>query len=231
MKKRSKRYRSIGGIAKELHRPHGVVEAVEHLLNMPRVKFDETVELALHLGVDPKQSDQMVRGIVKLPHGSGKCIRVVAFTEDANGALEAGADHAGLRDLIAKVEGGWCDFDVAVATTSAMKEVRVVAKILGPRGLMPSPKSGTVGDDVAAMIHEVKSGRSEFKMDKTANISITVGKCSFSANSLVENIQEALAVVSKARPSVIRGEFVKSVFISSTMSPSVALEAKALFTA
>jgi large subunit ribosomal protein L1 len=191
---------------------------------MGRAKFDETVELAVRLGFSSKQGDQSVRGIVNLPHGSGRSMRVIAFTEKPEEAIAAGATHAGLHDLIGKIEGGWCDFDIAVATTSAMKEVRSVAKILGPRGLMPSPKSGTVGEDVAKIIGEVKAGRSEFKMDKAANISVAVGKCSFTQTALEENIREALAAIAQARPESAKGDgTIRSAFISSTMSPSVAL--------
>ncbi|MDR0727729.1 MAG: 50S ribosomal protein L1 [Puniceicoccales bacterium] len=230
MKKRSKRYRASGD-EKELQVAHGIGAAVDRLLRMPRAKFDETVELSFHLDVDPKQGDQMVRGIVKLPHGNGKTLRVVAFTGSPEVALEAGAAHAGLNDLIARIEGGWCDFDVAVATTAAMKEVRSVAKILGPKGLMPSPKSGTVGDDIVSIIKDVLAGRCEFKMDKTANVAITVGKRSFAKEALETNINEALAALARARPAAAKGVFVKSAALSSTMSPSIALETRALFAA
>ncbi|MDR0428688.1 MAG: 50S ribosomal protein L1 [Puniceicoccales bacterium] len=222
MKKRSKRYWE-GKSAEKMRAPHFIGEALQCLFAMKRAKFDETVELSLHLALDPKQSDQTVRGIVKLPYGSGKTVRVVAFTEKPEEALAAGAIAAGLRDLMARVEGGWCDFDVAVATTSAMKEVRSVAKILGPRGLMPSPKSGTVGDDVEKIIAEVQAGRSEFKMDKTANIAFAVGKCSFAKDALETNIREALSAIVRSRPESAKGGFIRSAFISSTMSRSVAL--------
>ncbi|MDR1437972.1 MAG: 50S ribosomal protein L1 [Puniceicoccales bacterium] len=223
MKKRSKRYRASGDPVERMA-GHGVSNAIGQLLAMARAKFDETVELAVRLGFTSKQGDQSVRGIVKLPHGSGKTMRVVAFTERPEEAIAAGAMHAGLRDLITKIESGWCDFDVAVATTSAMKEVRSVAKILGPRGLMPSPKAGTVGDDVEKIIGEVKAGRSEFKMDKAANISIAVGKCSFEKSALEENIREALAAIARARPESTKDGMIRSAFISSTMSPSIAID-------
>ena len=163
----------------------------------------------------------MVRGTVRLPNGSGKKVRVVVFTEHAETASAAGADKAGLEDLIKEIEGGWMDFDVAIATTSAMKEVRKLARILGPRGLMPNPKSGTVTDDVEAAIKEVKGGRVEYKMDKTANMVVVVGKRSFDNEKLLENAKAALASVVAARPEVIKGKFVSSISISSTMSPSV----------
>lgn len=201
-------------------------KALELLQNFPKAKFDETVELSIHLGVDPRQSTQMIRGVVNLPKGSGKSVRVVAFTDKPEAAIEAGADQAGMDDLIAKVLEGWTDFDVAVATPAAMKEVRKVARVLGPRGLMPNPKSGTVSDDVADAIRAVKSGgRVEFKMDKTANIGVVVGKRSFNSVDLQENIEAVLDTLSKARPETFKGQsYIKSVTVSGTMTPGVRLE-------
>ena len=198
-----------------------LADAVKALQAMPKAGFDETVEIAFKLNVDPKQSNQRVRGTVRLPNGSGKKVKVVVFTEHAETALAAGADKAGLDDLIKEIEGGWLDFDVAVATTSAMKEVRKLARVLGPRGLMPNPKSGTVTDDVESAIKEVKGGRVEYKMDKTANLVVVVGKRSFDAEKLLENTKAALASVVAARPEVIKGKFINSISLSSTMSPSV----------
>jgi ribosomal protein L1, bacterial/chloroplast len=217
MVRRSKRYKAglVDAAAKSL------AEAVKALSAMPKAKFDETVELSFKLTVDPKQSNQMVRGTVSLPNGSGKKVKVIVFTENAEEALKAGADEAGLDDLIKKIEGGWLDFDVAVSTTSAMKEVRRAARVLGPRGLMPNPKSGTVTDDIAKAVNEVKAGRVEFKMDKTANLAIVVGKRSFDVAKLEENARAAINALVAARPEAIKGKFVKSVAISSTMSPSV----------
>ena len=166
----------------------------------------------------------MVRGTVRLPNGSGKKVRVVVFTDHADSAIAAGADKAGLEDLIKEIEGGWMEFDVAVATTSAMKEVRKLARILGPRGLMPNPKSGTVTDDVESAIREVKGGRVEYKMDKTANLSVVVGKRSFANDKLVENAKAALSSVAAARPEMIKGKFINSITISSTMSPGVRVD-------
>lgn len=205
---------------------HSLKDAVAVLQKMPSAKFDETVELSAHLGVDPKQSDQMVRGTVNLPHGSGKKIRVVVFTEKSEEAIEAGAMHAGLEDLIKKVEGGWTDFDVALATPSAMKQVRPVARVLGPRGLMPNPKSGTVTDDIPKGVQAVLAGRVEFKMDKTANLAIIVGKRSFTEEQLVENILKAIEALSEVRPESIKGSYVKRFNLSASMSPSIALEMK-----
>jgi large subunit ribosomal protein L1 len=201
-------------------------EALEIMSKFPKARFDETVELSVHLGVDPRQSTQMVRGIVNLPKGSGKKVRVIVFTDNPQPALDAGADEAGMDELMNKIQEGWTDFDVAVATPAAMKEVRKVARILGPRGLMPNPKSGTVTDDVASAVESLKSGgRVEFKMDKTANIGVVVGKRSFSASDLEENINTVLEALGKARPETMKGHsYIKSAAISGTMSPGVRLE-------
>jgi large subunit ribosomal protein L1 len=224
----SKRYVAAAKVA-DLAKDHPVAAAAEILKKMPSAKFDETVEISACLGVDPKQSDQMVRGTVSLPNGSGKKIRVIVFTENPKQALDAGADAAGLNDLIDKVLGGWMDFDVAVSTTPAMKDVRKVARVLGPRGLMPNPKSGTVTDDVPKTLAEVKAGRVEFKMDKTANVVIVVGKKSFAADKLQANIAAALGALAKAQPSGFVGpRFVKSVTLSSTMSPGIRIELRAV---
>ncbi|MDR1818417.1 MAG: 50S ribosomal protein L1 [Puniceicoccales bacterium] len=224
-KKLSKRYRAAAAVGK-LDATYTVAQAVELLAKMPAPKFDETVEVSANLGVDPKQSDQMVRGTVSLPNGSGKKIRVLVFTDDAPAALAAGADAAGLADIIDKINGGWLDFDVAVSTTPAMKEVRKVARVLGPRGLMPNPKSGTVSDDIAKTVKEVKAGRIEFKMDKTANLAVVVGKRSFAQPQLVENIEAALAALVKAQPASFKGRFIKSLTLSATMSPGVKIDTK-----
>lgn len=201
-------------------------EAIGILQKFPKARFDETVELSVHLGVDPRQSTQMVRGVVNLPKGSGKKVVVVAFTDNAEAARAAGADEAGLDDLIAKILDGWTSFDVAVATPAAMKEVRKVARVLGPRGLMPNPKSGTVTDDIPEAIKSVKSGgRVEFKMDKTANLGVIVGKRSFSAEDLTDNIKAVFDAIAKARPEAMKGsQYVKSAAISGTMTPGVRLD-------
>jgi large subunit ribosomal protein L1 len=224
----SKRYVAAAKVA-DLAQAHSVAAATEILKKMPSAKFDETVEISACLGVDPKQSDQMVRGTVSLPNGSGKKIRVIVFTENPKQALDAGADAAGLNDLIDKVLGGWMDFDVAVSTTPAMKDVRKVARVLGPRGLMPNPKSGTVSDDIPRTIAEVKAGRVEFKMDKTANVVIVVGKKSFAAEKLAQNVEAALGALAKSQPSGFVGpRFVKSVTLSSTMSPGIRIDLRAV---
>ena len=227
MVKLSKRYQTAQQI-KDLSQGYPLEEAVTILSEMPTAKFDETVELAVRLGVDPKQSNQMIRGVISLPNGSGKKVRVLVFTENGDEALEAGADHAGLDDVVSKIQEGWLEFDVAMATPSAMKQVRAVARGLGPRGLMPKPKSGTVTDDVAAGIKEIKQGgRIEYKMDKTANIGVVVGKRSFDPPKLVENIQVVIESIGQARPESIKGRYIISMSISGTMTPAVRLDSGA----
>jgi len=220
MEKHSKRYNSAIKVA-DLSKEYPLNEAVEILSKFPKTKFDETIELSFRLGVDPAQGDQMVRGTTPLPNGSGKKIRVIVFTDDAEKALAAGADHAGLAELMAKINAGWLDFDVAIATTEAMKQVRTLARVLGPKGLMPNPKSGTVTDDIAAGIKAVKAGRVEFKVDKTANIGVGVGKRSFTAQQISENVAAVLEAVGKAKPAAFKGHYIKSVTLSSSMSPGV----------
>lgn len=223
MKKRSKR-QIVGQEVADLTQRYSVENAVALLEKMPKARFDETVELSIRLGVDPKQSDQMVRGVVSLPNGSGKNVKVLVFTEKPEEAIAAGADYAGLADMIEKVQSGWLDFDVAIATTAAMKEVRTVARVLGPRGIMPNPKSGTVSDDVAFAVKEVKGGRVEFKMDKTANMAVVVGKRSFDNKKLEENIVAAIDAIMKAKPASFSGLFIKNVSLSATMTPGIRLE-------
>lgn len=223
MRKQSKRYTSaFNAINQETKL--SLVDAVNTLKSLPAAKFDETVEFSFHLGVDPRQSTQMVRGTVALPNGSGKSVRVIVFTGNPEEAIAAGADEAGLKELLAKITEGWLDFDVAIATPDAMREVRTVARVLGPKGLMPNPKSGTVTDDIATAIKAVKAGRVEFKMDKTGNIGVVVGKRSFTAEQLIENAQAILQGLGKARPAEIKGRYITSAAISSTMSPSVRLD-------
>lgn len=220
-KKHSKRYNGALKVA-ELDKDYPLKEAVEILAKFPKAKFDETVELSFRLGVDATSGEQNVRGTTPLPNGSGKKVRVLVFTDDPKKALDAGADHAGLQDMMAKINEGWLDFDVAIATTEAMKTVRTLARVLGPKGLMPNPKAGTVTDDVAAGIKAVKAGRVEFKMDKTANIGVGIGKRSFTPQQIQENATTVLEAVGKAKPNSFKGgQFIKSVAISSSMSPSV----------
>lgn len=221
--KGSKRYRESAKMV-DFEKNYLVTEASALLSKLPKAKFDETVELYARLDVDPRKSDQMVRGTLQLPHGSGKTVRVIVFTEKPDEALAAGADKAGLEDLIQEVSNGWMEFDVAISTTSAMKDVRKVARVLGPRGLMPNPKSGTVTDDVAEGIRLVKAGRVEFKMDKTANIAVVVGKRSFNPDQITENVEAALAALNEARPQSATGKFIKTLALSSTMSPGIGID-------
>jgi len=220
--KQSKRYRNALKVA-DLTKGYTLAEAVDILAKFPKTKFDETVELSIRLGVDSSQGDQMVRGTTPLPNGSGKKVRVLVFTDSPDAAKSAGADHAGLDDLMLKINEGWLDFDVAIATTEAMKKVRTLARVLGPKGLMPNPKSGTVTDDVAAGIKAVKAGRVEFKMDKTCNIGVGIGKRSFTSAQLVENALAVIDAVAKAKPASFKGIYIKTMAISSSMSPGVRL--------
>ena len=203
--------------------------AVEVLAKFPKAKFNETVDLAFRLGVDPKQSDQMVRGTVPLPHGSGKTVKVLVFAKGgpaADAAKAAGAEFVGFDDMIKKCTEGWTDFDVAIATPDAMSEVRKLGKVLGPRGLMPNPKTGTVTDDTAKAVKEVKAGRVEFKIDKAGNIHVPVGKASFAPNQIEENARAVIEAVAKAKPSGVKGTFMQSCTISATMSPGVRVDLK-----
>lgn len=224
-KNRSKRYRAASELV-DGHKKYPLADALKTLKSLPAVKFDQTVTLSIKLGVDPKQSDQMVRGTCPLPNGSGKNVRVLVFAtgQSAEAAKEAGAEFVGFEDLIKKVSAGFSDFDVAVATPSAMSEVRKLGKVLGPRGLMPNPKTGTVTDDTAKAIREVKAGRVEFKLDKNANIAVPVGKFSFNEQALLENGSAVIDAVVKARPATAKGSFVETITLSATMSPGIAVD-------
>lgn len=203
--------------------------AVELLTKFPRAKFNETVDLAFRLGVDPRQSDQMVRGTVPRPHGSGKVVRVLVFAKSgpaADAAKAAGAEFVGFEDMIKKCQEGWTDFDVAVATPEAMSEVRKLGKVLGPRGLMPNPKTGTVTDDTARAVKEVKAGRVEYKTDKAGNVHVPVGKVAFTTTQIEENARSVIEAVLKARPHSVKGTYVQSCTLSATMSPGVRVDLK-----
>ena len=217
MAKHGKKYRAIH--AKVADKTYELGEAIEFLKANRLAKFDETAEVAFRLGLDPKKSDQTVRGTVSLPHGSGKSVRVLVFTVGAaaDAAKQAGADHVGQDDLIEKVKGGWTDFDVAIATNDAMKEVRKLGKVLGPRGLMPSPKSGTVTEDTAAAVKQFKAGRVEFRMDRNGNVQVPFGKISFDAAKLADNANAVIVAVKSARPAAAKGIFMKRCTLSSTM--------------
>jgi len=201
-------------------------EAVRFLKENRVAKFDETIEVAMNLGVDPKHSDQMVRGTVVLPKGTGKTVKVLVFAkgEKAQEALAAGADHVGADELVEKIQGGWMDFDVVVATPDTMTVVGKLARLLGPRGLMPSPKTGTVGVNVKEILAELKAGKITYRVDKGANVQALVGKISFTAEALEENIVALVRSVVKAKPQTSKGTYVKSITISSTMSPGLPVE-------
>jgi large subunit ribosomal protein L1 len=222
---RSKRYRAAAGLVNRA-KTYPLTDAVTTLKKFPATKFDQTVTVSFRLGVDPKQSDQMVRGTCPLPHGSGKQVRVLVFAEGeaAKAASEAGAEFVGMKDMIQKCQEGFQDFDVAIATPAAMAEVRKLGKVLGPRGLMPNPKAGTVTEDTAKAVQEVKAGRVEFKLDKNGNVAVPVGKFSFEEKALVENGNAVIEAVVRARPATAKGRYLEGVTISATMSPGVRVD-------
>ncbi len=222
--KRSKRYTEAVKLV-ESGKTYTADEAVEVMKSFPAPKFDPTVTVSFHLTVDPRKSDQMVRGSVALPHGTGKNVRVIVFAqgEAAAAALEAGAEKVGLEDLIKEIQGGYLDFDSAIATPGAMAQVRKIARVLGPRGLMPNPKTGTVTEDTAKAVREVKAGRVDYKVDKNANISAAVGKLSFDSEKLVENARAFIASVVKARPSGAKGSYIAAATIACSMNPGLPL--------
>lgn len=203
-----------------------VEEAVAKLKEITSVKFDASLDVVMRLGVDPRHADQVVRGTVLLPHGLGKTVRVLVMCRPnkEEEAKAAGADYVGLAEYVEKIQGGWADVDVIVATPDVMGEVGKLGKVLGPRGLMPNPKSGTVTMDVAKAVNESKAGRIEFRVDKAGNVHAPVGKISFDAQKLVENTNALITAVLRAKPSAAKGQYVKSVYLSSTMSPSVKLK-------
>ena len=222
MSKHGKRY--FNALKKAPKKEVTLEEAVKFVKDNAGAKFDETVDVYFHLGKELTKGDTAVRGTVKLPNGSGKTVKVAVFAggEQAEAAKAAGADFVGLADLIEKVsKEGWCDFDVAIATVEAMKEVRKCARILGPRGLMPNPKTGTVTDDTATAVKEAKGGKVDFRMDKTGNLAVIAGKRSFEEAALVGNIKAVVAAVQAAKPATVKGVFIKSMTISSTMGVGV----------
>jgi large subunit ribosomal protein L1 len=204
-------------------RPYMLVEAAEALKKAHFVKFDESVDLVLNLGVDPKHSDQMVRGTVVLPHGLGKSKRVIVIAtgEKVREAEEAGADFCGGEELVQKIQEGWTDYDAVIATPDMMKSAGRLGKVLGPRGLMPNPKTGTVTFDIAKAVREIKAGKVEFRVDKAGIVHAAVGKISFDAKKLAENAQALLGAVVKAKPAVAKGKYVKKVTLTSTMGPGI----------
>jgi large subunit ribosomal protein L1 len=225
MQKRSKRYKKAAEMV-PAGKTFTLEEAAELLRTLPGTKFNQTVTLSFRMGVDPRKSDQMVRGTCPLPHGSGKAVRVAVFAQGAaaEAAKEAGADIVGNEDLIAKVKDGFTDFDVAIATPAAMNEVRKLGKQLGPRGLMPNPRTGTVTDDTAAAVKAVKAGRADFKLDKNGNIAASIGKASFDPSQLADNGTSLIEAVVRARPATARGRYVQAITFAATMSPALRID-------
>lgn len=221
MANKGKRYRNIADKApQEILEPE---KALEFLKTNASAKFDETVELGLHMGIDPKKSENAVRGSVSLPNGTGKKVSVLVFATGAaaDAATEAGADVVGGDELIEKVKGGWTEFDVAIATTDAMKEVRKLGRVLGPRGLMPNPKTGTVTDDTATAVKLAKAGKVDFRMDRHGNVSVPLGKASFGTPALLENLQAVMAAVRAEKPAGAKGVFIKNSTLSTTMGAGI----------
>lgn len=224
MAKAGKKYTAAAAVVEK--RPYQLAEAVELAKKASYVKFNETLEIAMRLGVDPKHADQMVRGTVVLPHGTGKSVRILVFTagEKVKEAEEAGADHVGGDELAAKIQEGWMDFDAVVATPDMMRVVGKLGRVLGPRGLMPNPKSGTVTFDVAKAIQDIKAGKVEFRVDKTGIVHGPLGKLSFSAEQLRENAEAFISAVLRAKPSAAKGKYLRGVSLASTMGPGIRLD-------
>ncbi len=220
-----KRFRKAKSLIE--NKAYKLEEALPLVKQMATAKFDETVELAMRLGVDPKHADQMVRGTVVLPHGLGKSKRVcvIASGEKIKEAEAAGADQVGGEELVGKIQEGWLDFDALIATPDVMKSVGKLGKILGPKGLMPNPKTGTVTFDLGKAVQEIKAGKVEFRVDKTAIIHTPVGKASFSAEKLIDNARTLIDSVVKAKPAAAKGKYVRSIYVSSTMGPGVQVDA------
>lgn len=227
----SKRYNTAKALVEE-NKAYSLKEAVAVLKKVPNTKFDETIDVSIKLGVDPKQSDQLVRGTVVLPRGLGKKVRVlvVAKGEKEKEAREAGADYVGAEDVIEKITQGWLDFDVIVATPDMMKEVAKLGKLLGPRGLMPNPKTGTVTFDLAKAIKDIKAGKVEFRTDDAGVIHTIVGKISFNEDDILENLKVLLEAILRAKPSSAKGHYLKNVSISATMGPGIKLDTQEILT-
>lgn len=221
----SKRIREIAK-SLDVQKTYSVKEAIDILKKCLTVKFDQTVEVSLKLGVDPRRSDQSVRGTVSLPNGTGKTMKILVFAkgDKVKEALAAGADYAGHDELFEKVNGGWTDFDAVIATPDMMRDVGKLGKVLGPRGLMPTPKAGTVTTDIAKAVQELKAGKIEFKLDRHGVINNGVGKLSFDADKIVQNIQAYLTAIQRAKPASAKGHYMKSLVISSTMGPGLKID-------
>ena len=224
MAKHGKKYRAAAD--KVEIRPYALDEAFKLLKEIAFAKFNETVELSMLLGVDPKHADQMVRGTTVLPHGTGqtKRVLVIASGDKIREAQEAGADFVGGDDMVAKIQEGWVDYDAVIATPDMMRAVGKLGKVLGPRGLMPNPKTGTVTFDVAKALQEIKAGKVEFRVDKTSIIHVPVGKIAFSQEQLNENAGAIISAVRKAKPPAAKGKYMRSIYVSSTMSPSIQID-------
>jgi large subunit ribosomal protein L1 len=224
MAKHGKKYRAAA--EKVEQRPYQLDEAFKLLKEVSYAKFNETVELSMLLGVDPKHADQMVRGTTVLPHGTGqtKRVLVIASGDKQREATEAGADFVGGDEMVQKIQEGWVDYDAVIATPDMMRSVGKLGKVLGPRGMMPNPKTGTVTFDVAKALQEIKAGKVEFRVDKTSIIHVPVGKIQFSADQLLDNATAIITAIRKAKPPAAKGKYVRSVFVSSTMSPSIRLD-------
>ena len=207
-----------------------LVEATKLVKETSYTKFDASVDLSIRLGVDPRKANQLVRGIVTLPHGTGKTVRVLVLCtpDKEQEARDAGADHVGLDEYITKIEGGWTDVDIVITMPGVMAKVGKLGKILGPRNLMPNPKTGTVTNDVGKAVTDVKGGKIDFKVDKTGIIHASIGKVSFDATKLLENAQELLQTIVKLKPTAAKGQYMKSISVSSTMSPGIRIEAKSI---
>lgn len=223
--KRSKRYEEAAKLV-DPEKVYDLEEAISIVKKFPAPKFDQTVTVTIRMGVDPKQSDQMVRGTCPLPHGSGKEVRVLVFAEGeaATQAKNAGAEHVGYEALLKEVQGGFMDFDVVIATPAAMSEVRKLGRQLGPSGLMPNPKTGTVTDDTEGAVKAVKAGRVDFRLDKNGNISVGIGKVSFESSQLEDNAKAIIEAINQVRPASAKGDYLRTCTLAATMSPGVSLE-------
>ncbi|HDP99147.1 MAG TPA: 50S ribosomal protein L1 [bacterium] len=227
--KRSKRYKqSVSKLDRS--KQYTLGEAIELIKSLPHAKFDESVEVALRLGVNPRHADQMVRGTVTLPNGTGKTVRVLVLTKGGKEkeAQAAGADYVGLEEYVEKIQGGWLECDVIIATPDAMGVVGKLGRILGPKGMMPNPKSGTVTMDVAQAVNEIKAGKIEFRVDRNGNLHAAVGKLSFDANKIKENMLAFLDMVVRLRPTSAKGQYLRAATVTTTMGPGIALERSAL---
>jgi large subunit ribosomal protein L1 len=228
--KHGKRYRAAADVATQAGPQKDLAAAVKLVKQTARAKFDETIVISSHLGVDPRHSDQLVRGTVVLPHGTGKSLRVLVLAkpDKAKEALAAGADYAGSDEYVKKIQDGWLDIDAIVATPDLMGEVGKLGRVLGPRGLMPNPKSGTVTFDVAKAVNELKAGKIEFRVDKGANVHAPVGKASFGEDKLLENARTFLRELLRSRPTAAKGTYIKTLTMSATMGPGITLDATAI---